>query len=234
VKQSPVKHRNKAEWPSAEANKVLGDAIMVGHDSAVRTVGIIRDELFGNASKMEDLAHAWGRDKTMTSSKDEIDKALRNMSAYWQGGGFTAFRGYSKDISGYMDENEGIMNRISGIMGDCIELVYDTYANALELIAKCAHSLTSLSIADLVPGAGQILKIMDVLNDFVKAWSELFAASVRQMGQLMNKKTTLETLAGDFRGLTAPGSDDTAQHLPPGAANPDMWEVTPTRKDGAT
>lgn len=230
--QPTVKHRNKAEWPGLAASRVFSDAMATSHDAALRTLDTIRDELFGDASKMEDLANIWGRDKTMTASKSEIDTALQNLSGYWQGGGFSAYRSYSADTSAKFSDNERIMNDISGIMSDCIDLVYSTYADAIELISSCANSLEDLSLEDLVPGAGQLLKIWNALNDFVKAWADLYAKSVRKMGQLIKGKVTLHTLANDFHGLTEPGSGsgagDSPQRMPGAAGNPDMWEVTPT------
>lgn len=230
--QPSVKHRNKAEWPGDAATKVLGDAMMVSHDAAIQTWYLIRDQLFGNANKMEDLANIWGRDKTMTTSKAEIDTALQNLSGYWQGGGFSAYRTYSTDTSAKFSENERIMNDISGIMSDCIDLVYSTYGDAIELISTCAHELAEFGLENLVPVGGQLVKVWNVLNDFVKAWADLYAKSVRKMGQLIKGKVTLYKLANDFHGLTVPGSGseagDTPQRMPGAAGNPDMWDVTPT------
>jgi hypothetical protein len=213
-----VKHRPKAEWPSAEANKVLGDAILIGHDKAINTVEIIRDQLFGNADKMEDLATIWGHDKTMTTSRDEIDVALENVDAYWQGGGFEAFSRYSLSTSTKFTTNESKMNDIAEVLGECVKIVYNTYSYAIELIGDCANALHELSPADFIPGAGQALKIWNALNDFVKAWNDLYAKSVREMGNLITGKLKLSQLANDFEDLRAPGD---------GAGDPDRWKVTP-------
>jgi hypothetical protein len=226
--QSPVKHRNKAEWPSAESRKVLSDAMMVGHDEAIEVVTKIRDELFGNADKMDTLATKWGQDKTMIKSKDDIDDALERLSGYWQGGGFDSFSRYSLKTSGKIADNESQMNGISDVMANCVGHVYNTYGMAIRLLSTCAHDLNSLGIEHLAPVVGQLAKVLNTLNDFVKAWYDLLADAVDYMGQLMKEKASLGKYASDFVEVKEPGADDPDKDHP--SKNPDLWDVKPNEK----
>lgn len=224
--QPAITRRTKDEWPAEAAGQVHGNATAVGHDDALNVWHLIRDQLFGNADKMHDLADTWGRNKTMTSSKADIDDALEELSGYWEGGGFNSYRTYSGNIATLFATNERIMNDIADVMGECIEVVYDTYGDAVDLISKCANSLAELGIEHLFPGVGQAVKVWSTLNDFVQAWAELYAQSLRRMGQLMKSEVTLEKLGSDFEGLTKPGSGE-PRDMPGPAGDPDRWDVTP-------
>lgn len=221
-----VTHRPKAEWPEAQAAQVHTNATAVGHDDALNVWHLIRDQLFGNVDKMEDLAETWGHNKTMTASKANIDDALADLAGYWEGGGFNSYRTYSGNIANLLATNERVMNDISDVMAECIKLVYETYGDAIDLISKCAHALAEFGLEHLFPVAGQVVKVWRTLNDFVRAWNELFAESLRKMGQLTKGGVALKRLAADFEGLTKPGSGE-PRDMPGPAGDPDRWDVTP-------
>ncbi|QUG99466.1 hypothetical protein HUO13_00415 [Saccharopolyspora erythraea] len=217
--------RKKPEWPEENASTVSKYANRFDHEGALGTLDMIRDELFGDSETMEALARQWGSDNTMTDSGLEIQRSSNELAGYWQGGGYDAYTKHEFAVRGLFGNNETQMNGISDVMLDCVELIYGTYADALRFISSCAHDLVSFSLADLIPGAGTVVKIIQVLNDFVKNVSDLVAAAIEKMGTLMVKKGKLTTFANDFSGL---GTDSGGPLAPPGAAgNPDAWNVKP-------
>jgi hypothetical protein len=215
----------KAPWPDKQARTVYKHAMERSHQEALDTLAMIRNELFGDADRAEELATWWGENPAMTNSKAEIEASRENLAAYWQGGGYDSYNTYAINTSGRFATNEGVLNDVAGSMQGCVGIVYDTYKDAIDFISSCAHDLVNaeLSIVEAaILGPLGLLKaateIMGLLNDFVKNVADLVAKAVAKMGELREQGIFLSRQANDF--MTVP---DTAAPI----EDPDMWAVKP-------
>ncbi|KZB79394.1 hypothetical protein [Amycolatopsis regifaucium] len=219
--------RQKAEWPENSAKKVQEAAEEHEHKGALDTLFMIRDLLFGNADRMEELAVWWGQAWYMVDSETAIDDSRNNLAAYWQGGGYDSYNTYAINATKRISRNEGVFNEIAGTMESCIDIVYETYADAIKFISECANQIadaTSNFLEDLINPFGEAGNIIRVLNGFVQAISDLVEDSVRKMGDLRQMGVFLARQANDF--------SDVKKMAEP-AGNADLWAVKPVPKEPA-
>jgi len=220
-------NRIKAPWPVENANKVFAEATKKGHQVALDKWYEIRDSLFGDMDWVESTAEWWGKNSVMTASEEILDSSLENLSAYWQGGAFDAYSRYAMNSGKRIYRNEVVMNEIASVMEGCVDIVYDTYADALEFIAECAHLIGDAAqsfIGDLLDPRGEAAAIIKALNDFVKAFNDLLIKQVRKMGELREKGLFLSRQANDF--------NDVPKMADP-VAQDDLWQVKPKPKEPA-
>ncbi|MEU3623158.1 hypothetical protein BS329_31845 [Amycolatopsis coloradensis] len=219
--------REKAEWPENSANKVQEKAEKYKHKGALSTLAMIRDGLFGNADRMEELAVWWGQAPYMVDSENAIDDSRNNLAAYWQGGGYDSYNTYAINATKRISRNEGVFNEIASTMESCIDIVYETYADAIGFISECANQLVEAAtnlIEDWFNPPGEAANMIRVLNGFVQAVSDLIEASVRKMGDLRQMGVFLSRQANDFADV---------MKLAEPAGNPDLWAVKPVPKEPA-
>jgi len=219
--------RTKAPWPEKNANKVFSEASKKNHKSAMDTWYKVRDSLFGDMDWVESAAEFWGKNSSMKESEEILDSSLENLSAYWQGGAFDAYSRYSMNSAKRIFRNEGVLNEISSVMEGCIDIIYGTYADALEFMADCAHALGDAAqsfIGDLLDPRGEVAAILKALNDFVKAIDDLITKQVRKMGELREKGLFLARQANDFSDV---------QKMSDPVGDPDLWQVKPKPKEPA-
>ncbi|MEV6912531.1 hypothetical protein [Amycolatopsis sp. NPDC051071] len=219
--------REKAEWPENNANKVQEKAEKYKHKGALETLAMIRDGLFGNADRMEELARWWGAAPYMVDSENAIDESRNNLAAYWQGGGYDSYNTYAINATKRISRNEGVFNEIAGTMESCIDIVYETYADAIGFISECASQLveaTTNFIEDWFNPPAEAANMVRALNGFVQAVSDLIEASVRKMGDLRQMGVFLARQANDFADV---------KKMAEPAGNPALWAVKPVPKEPA-
>ncbi|WP_181771521.1 hypothetical protein [Amycolatopsis pittospori] len=219
--------REKAEWPENAANKVQKEAEKRKHKGALDALFMVRDVLFGNADRMEELAVWWGQAPYMVDSENAIDDSRNNLAAYWQGGGYDSYNTYAINATKRISRNEGVFNEIAGTMESCIDIVYETYGDAIAFISECANQLADAAsnfLEDVINPFGEAGNIIRVLNGFVQAISDLIEASVRKMGDLRQMGVFLARQANDFADV---------KEMAEPAGNPDLWAVKPVPKEPA-
>ncbi|WP_409492363.1 hypothetical protein [Amycolatopsis sp. cmx-11-12] len=219
--------REKAEWPEDSANKVREKAEKHKHKGALDALDMIRTTLFGNADRMEELAVWWGQAAYMVDSETYIDDSRNNLVAYWQGGGFDSYNTYAINATKRISRNEGVFNEIAGTMESCIDIVYETYGDAIGFISECANQLveaTTNFIEDWFNPPGEAANMLRALNGFAQAVSDLIEASVRKMGDLRQMGVFLARQGSDF--------SDVKEMAEP-AGNSGLWAVKPVPKEPA-
>jgi hypothetical protein len=219
--------RQRAPWPEKNADKVWEQASKRDHQGAMDAWYIVRDQLFGSADLMEGFATWWGQSTFMTNSEDVIDLSRENLVAYWQGGGYDSYAAYAINATKRISRNETVMNEFAGTLEGCINIVYDTYANAIEFMSACAHALVeagATTFEDVVMPWKIVTNVIQVLNEFMKNINDLVAKSVRQMGELREKGVFLARQANDFADVKAMAEP---------AGNPDLWAVKPIQPPSA-
>ncbi|MFE6614672.1 hypothetical protein [Amycolatopsis sp. NPDC057786] len=219
--------RQKAEWPENAANKVQQKAEEHEHKGALDTLFMIRDLLFGNADRMEELAVWWGQAWYMVDSETAIDDSRNNLAAYWQGGGYDSYNTYAINATKRISRNEGVFNEIAGTMESCIDIVYETYGDAIAFISECANQIAEASanfLEDLINPFGEAGNVIRLLNGFVQNVSDLVEASVRKMGDLRQMGVFLARQANDFSDV---------KEMAEAAGNPELWGVKPVPKEPA-
>ncbi|HEV7979137.1 hypothetical protein [Amycolatopsis sp.] len=217
--------RQRAPWPEKNADKVWEHASKRDHQGAMDTWYVVRDQLFGSADAMEGFATWWGQSTFMTNTEDVIDLSRENLVAYWQGGGYDSYAAYAMNATKRISRNETVMNEIAGTFEGCIDIVYDTYANAIEFMSACAHDLIeaeATTVEEIVLPWTIITNVIQLLNNFVKNINDLIAKSVRQMGELREKGVFLARQANDFADV---------KEMAGAVGNPDLWQVKPIKTE---
>jgi hypothetical protein len=207
----------KAIFPEGQASRVEGKAITARHQEALDWLSIIRDQTFGNAERMEQLATDWGLSPAMTEPAEQISAAKTNLSAYWSGSAYNAFSGYASDTATKLGGNDGIMNDISGVLAQTVTTIYKTYSDAIKLISDTAIKLLDISKVD---------DITKELNSFVNNVVKLFADAMTTAGQYRATGITLAVKADSFKipqaiNDTAPATTYAGQWLVQHNPDPD-------------
>ncbi|TDP97044.1 hypothetical protein [Labedaea rhizosphaerae] len=223
--------KQKAPWPTDNAGKVHDAATKHHHQGALDMLKLIRNDLFGDADRCEELAVWWGESYYMTSCRDSVNESRENLIAYWQGGAFDSYSTYAINTTATFDRNEGALNEIAGVMTNCVGIVYDTYKMAIKFIGDCAHDLADAGIGlgeaiifgPLAPAKAGI-EVMKALNNFVHNVNNLIADAVQQMGQYRENGIFLARQANDFAGIRPVAEP---------VHDPSMWQVKPKAKEPA-
>lgn len=194
------------------------------HPEAVTTLDAIQYQLFGNANKAYNFALTWGSNQVMSDDRTEIQTATNTLAAYWGGRAADQYNTFAGAAAGVMATNQQQIGYICNTLGDCVALVYDTYASAIKFIGQCAHDLTGIFLAAAlapVPGVGEAAAAViaiKVLSDFVANVNQLLADAMSTMGGYAKEGTYFIGYASSY-AAPAGGTDALGQT--------DAWTVKP-------
>lgn len=226
-----LKRLTKAAPSPKDAVDTVRQYGTVYHPEAVTVLDQILGPLFGNATKVYDLALSWGTNQVMSNDRTEIQTATNTMAAYWGGRAADQYNTFESAAVGVMATNQQQIGYICNTLGDCVALVYDTYASALKFIGQCAHDLTSAATNPEnalipVPGVGEAVVVItwvNILNDFVNNYNQMMAEALSTMGSYAKEGTYFIGYASSY-AAPAGGADALDQT--------DGWTVKP--EDGST
>jgi uncharacterized protein YukE len=211
----------KAPYPEKADHEIRTAASFIPFDlGVVKTLDMIKTELFGNAEKAEHLSSEWTQCKDMSDSREEIQNAKNNLAGRWEGAAFEQFDQYSGSVVLALNNNHTALGNIGKTVGEFVQIVFDTYAAALKFMGSCAADLGGLTgygglaaATALIPGvdlvsAGVFLgKLVDTLQSFVKNVNDLVTNAVSQVGQYKTSATSLQASANSFQVPSIPGGE---------------------------
>jgi hypothetical protein len=182
-----TKRPTKAPYPE-DSDKIVRENAQLYHPEAIGTLDAIRNQLFGNSDKVYDFALAWGTNKVMSNDRTEIQAATNNLAGYWSGRACDQYNTFASAATGVMATNQQQIGYICNTLGDCVALVYDTYASGIKLVGHTAQSIASCALGAVlapVPGVGEaamIVIVIRLLSDFMGNFTDLFAEAETTMG----------------------------------------------------
>lgn len=219
--------RQKSQWPENAAMTVQDRAEEYGHQSALNALAMIRDTLFGNAGRMEELAAWWGQAPYMAGSEMAIDEPRNNLAEHWQGEGYDTYTTYAINAAERISRNKSVFDEIAATCESCLDIVYETYVDAIALISSCADEIAETSVdflEDVINPFAEAAKVVQILNRFVRRVGDLIEAAVRRMGELRQSGVFLARQANDFSDVGV---------LAEAGGNAGLWAVKPVPEEPA-
>lgn len=211
----------KAPYPEHADQEVRKAASFVPWDlGVVRTLDMVKNELFGNAEKAEQLARQWAECTVMADSREDIQNAKTNLAGLWEGPAYQQFDQYTGSVVLTLNNDHATVTEVGKTLGDIVQVVYETYADAIRFVGNCAADLAGLggygvlaasTVAvpgvDLVTAGVFLTKLIDTLSAFVKNVDELVSASVSKVGTYKSSATSLQASANSFQAPSSPGGE---------------------------
>lgn len=218
---APLADLAKAPYPMEADREIRQAAALVPWDlGVIKTLHLIRTQLFGDAEKAQRIAHEWAQCGVMADSREEIQNAKNNLAGLWEGAAFQQFDQYSGSVVVALNTNHSAVAGIGRTVGEFVEIIYDTYAAALKFMGDCAAELGGLmgygglmAATLLVPGvdlvtAGVFLtKLIDTLSSFVKNVNNLIVDAISKVGTYKTSATSLRASANSFQVPSIPGGE---------------------------
>ncbi len=226
-KPNPIPSVPSIPYPEDADRKIREAANKYNHPDVIQTLDKMKNELFGNAERVNALAQAWASNPSVGDSQLAIQTATENLAGYWSGPAFSQFSAYSTDVTGALGSDQSAMASMGTALGGCVSIVYNTYAAVIRLIGNTAADIVNAGVSigvSLIPGIGEfelsnaIQAITDLLTNFVRNCTELLSSAVEQFGQYKDAAVGFRASAAGFKQLTP---------LPDQIGNPGSWHVNP-------
>lgn len=211
----------RVPYPERADQEIRKAASFVPWDlGVVRTLDMIKNELFGDAEKAEQLARQWAQCTVMANSREEIQNAKTNLAGLWEGPAYQQFDQYAGSVVLTLNNDHAAVTEVGKTLGDIVQVVYDTYADAIRFVGNCAadlgglggYGLLAVSTAavpgvDIVTAGVFLTKLIDTLSGFVKNVDDLVSASVSKVGNYKSSATSLQASANSFQMPSRPGGE---------------------------
>jgi hypothetical protein len=199
----------------------------------VKVLDEVKNQLLGNAERVEQLAHQWVRDTTMNDGKQELGDMKGKLASYWSGPACDAFTSYTDGVSSNLDMNGPQIAKMGETLAAAVETVFNTYASAIEFIGTCAADLVKLGVntgifaatvevpgLDILTGAEWIQTVVDTMAAMIQNVTSLIARATEQIGQYKSQAVGFAAAANQFQVPQSP---------PESATHVGLWHVKPPK-----
>ncbi|WP_329068624.1 hypothetical protein [Amycolatopsis sp. NBC_01480] len=226
-KANPIPNFPSIPYPSDSDKKIREVAEKVNHPDVIQMLDNIKNNLFGNAEKIELIAQGWASNTSMVDSRTEIQHATEKLSGYWSGPAYNQYSAYAADVTGAFDTDQSAIAAMGTTLGNCVSIVYNTYAAIVRFIGNTAADLVNAAanvLITLIPGVGELeasnalQATIDILTGFIRNCTDLLSSAVEQFGQYKGTAIGFTASAAGFKQLTP---------LPDQIGNPGSWHVNP-------
>ncbi|MGP4015715.1 hypothetical protein [Saccharopolyspora sp. 5N708] len=218
---APAADLAKAPYPMGADQQIRQAAALLPWDlGVIRTLDMIRTQLFGDAEKAQRFAQEWAQCAVMADSREEIQNAKNNLAGLWEGAAFQQFDQYSGSVVVALNTNHAAVTAIGRTVGEFVQIVYDNYAAAIKFMGDCAADLAGLMgygglavLTVYVPGVDLVTlgvfltKLVDTLSAFVKNVNNLIVDAVSKVGTYKTSATSLLASANSFQVPSIPGGE---------------------------
>jgi uncharacterized protein YukE len=234
--EAPQNARSRPPYPEQQDAMIRKVAQQVEFHDVLTVLDTVKNQLLGNAERVEQIAREWGADQTMNSGKQELGAMKDKLAAYWSGPANSAFTSYTDSVVTTLDENRALIGTVATTLGSAVSTVWNTYAAAIAFIGKCFANLvalgahTALFVATVeVPGlnlltAGEwINSVIETLKTFIQDVSDLIQSATETIGAYKENGVALASTAGQFQVPQAPPGE---------AGQPGLWHVNPRNPEG--
>lgn len=212
--RGPITPPTKPHYPKDSDATVRQWASYLNYQSAIDTLDEIKDELFGNADQVDSLAYQWAQNQVMNNDQTNIQTATNNLAGNWQGPAYEQYTTFTSAVTSTLGQNQQAMGSIGNTLGNCVSIVYQTYASAINFIGSCAGALAPLAVeapwlavpgVDIVDAGVMYQQASNALGQFVTNVSTLIGGAVTQIGQYKQDGVMFASASNSYKAPAAPG-----------------------------
>lgn len=214
-------------YPDEADKKIREAAAQVGNTDIFQLLDNMKNNLLGNAERVDLIAQFWAQAEPMRDAHRTIQDSSQELSGFWTGPAYNQFSSFNSDTISAIDADQAAMASMGSALGACVSTIYQTYSSVIGLIGKTAADLVDFmgrAVITLIPGIGELEAIdalnsvIDILSNFVRNVTDLITGAVQQFGQYKGTAIGFISSGEAFRQISAPPSQ---------VGNPGSWHVNP-------